>query len=77
MGKPSLLPQGTDTPGMPARLANLAGIPGVSVPCGSKDGLPIGLQLLGRVLDEATVLRVADVFQRRTDYHTQRPQEFL
>lgn len=57
--------------------ANLAGIPGVSVPCGSKDGLPVGLQLLGRVLDEETVLRVADVFQRRTDYHAQRPQEFV
>jgi len=56
--------------------ANLTGIPGISVPCGSKDGMPVGLQLLGRVLDEATVLRVADAFQRRTEYHLVRPPEF-
>jgi aspartyl-tRNA(Asn)/glutamyl-tRNA(Gln) amidotransferase subunit A len=56
--------------------ANLAGIPGISVPCGSEDGMPVGLQLLGRVLDESTVLRVADAFQRRTEYHLARPPEF-
>ncbi|MCH7600624.1 MAG: Asp-tRNA(Asn)/Glu-tRNA(Gln) amidotransferase subunit GatA [Myxococcales bacterium] len=56
--------------------ANLAGIPGISVPCGAKAGLPVGLQLLGRVLDEQTLLRVADGFQRRTDYHLARPKDF-
>jgi aspartyl-tRNA(Asn)/glutamyl-tRNA(Gln) amidotransferase subunit A len=55
--------------------ANLAGIPGVSIPCGFAKGLPVGLQLLGRVLDEATLLRIADAFQRRTDHHSQRPPE--
>jgi len=49
--------------------ANLAGIPGISIPCGLKEGLPVGLQLLGRALDEQTLLRTADAFQRRTDHH--------
>jgi len=53
--------------------ASLAGIPGISVPCGPVDGLPVGLQLLGRALDEATLLRVADAYQGRTDHHLQHP----
>ncbi|HEX9615334.1 MAG TPA: Asp-tRNA(Asn)/Glu-tRNA(Gln) amidotransferase subunit GatA [Bacteroidota bacterium] len=45
--------------------ANLAGIPGISIPCGvDKQGLPIGLQVLGKHFDEATVLRVADFLER-------------
>jgi aspartyl-tRNA(Asn)/glutamyl-tRNA(Gln) amidotransferase subunit A len=44
--------------------ADLAGIPGISVPCGnSKDGLPIGLQILGRHFDEGTVLRLAHAYE--------------
>ena len=57
--------------------ANLAGIPGASVPCGQVDGLPVGLQLLGRPLDESTVLRVADAYERRTDHHLARPGEVV
>lgn len=53
--------------------ANLAGLPGISLPCGQLQGLPVGMQLLGRSLDEATLLRVADAFQRRTDHHQQKP----
>jgi aspartyl-tRNA(Asn)/glutamyl-tRNA(Gln) amidotransferase subunit A len=53
--------------------ANLAGLPGVSVPCGVADGLPVGLQLLGPPLEDATVLRVADAYQRRTAFHGRRP----
>ena len=53
--------------------ANLAGLPGISLPCGEIDGLPVGMQLLGRALDEATLLRVADAFQRLTDHHERRP----
>jgi aspartyl-tRNA(Asn)/glutamyl-tRNA(Gln) amidotransferase subunit A len=53
--------------------ANLAGIPGISIPCGFAAGLPIGMQLLGRPLEEATLLRVADAFQRRTDHHGRVP----
>jgi aspartyl-tRNA(Asn)/glutamyl-tRNA(Gln) amidotransferase subunit A len=54
--------------------ANLAGLPGVSLPCGRSQGLPVGLQLLAPVLDEATLLRVADAYQRRTDHHLARPE---
>jgi len=54
--------------------ANLAGLPGISVPCGfSTDGLPIGFQLTGRMFDEATLLRVADAYERSTDWHTRAP----
>jgi aspartyl-tRNA(Asn)/glutamyl-tRNA(Gln) amidotransferase subunit A len=48
--------------------ANLAGIPGLSTPCGFSAGMPVGLQLLGPALGEAILLRVADVFQRNTDH---------
>jgi len=52
---------------------NLTGHPAASVPCGfTTDGLPIGLQIVGRPFDEATVLRVADAYQRLTDWHTRR-----
>jgi aspartyl-tRNA(Asn)/glutamyl-tRNA(Gln) amidotransferase subunit A len=53
--------------------ANLAGICGVSFPGGFSDGLPVGVQLLGRHFDEGTLLRVADAFERETDYHTRWP----
>jgi aspartyl-tRNA(Asn)/glutamyl-tRNA(Gln) amidotransferase subunit A len=55
--------------------ANLAGIPGISIPCGFEEGMPVGLQLLGPALDESTPLRVADVFQRSTDHHVHRSPE--
>ena len=54
--------------------ANLAGIPGMSVPCGfSKEGLPIGLQLLGRHFDEGRLLKVAYNFEQATDFHKHKP----
>jgi aspartyl-tRNA(Asn)/glutamyl-tRNA(Gln) amidotransferase subunit A len=54
---------------------NLAGIPGVSVPCGfSAAGLPIGLQVLGRPLDEARVLRLAYAYEQATTWRSRRPE---
>jgi aspartyl-tRNA(Asn)/glutamyl-tRNA(Gln) amidotransferase subunit A len=52
---------------------NLAGLPGVSVPCGFADGLPVGFQLIGRMFDEATILRTADAFERASDWHKKTP----
>ena len=54
---------------------NLAGVPSISVPCGFTDGLPIGLQIMGKPFDEETVLRAAYTFEKNTDYHTKRPPE--
>ena len=52
---------------------NLAGVPGLVVPCGFSAGLPVGLQLIGRPFEEATLLRAGDAYQRSTDWHTRRP----
>ncbi|MGH8071481.1 MAG: Asp-tRNA(Asn)/Glu-tRNA(Gln) amidotransferase subunit GatA [Candidatus Entotheonellia bacterium] len=53
---------------------NLAGIPGISIPCGfNSAGLPVGLQIIGKPFDEATVLRVAYAFEQNTDYHRRKP----
>ena len=53
---------------------NLSGHPVCAVPCGfTVAGLPMGMQIVGRPFDEATVLRVADAYQRVTDWHTRRP----
>ena len=52
---------------------NLAGLPGLSVPCGFVDGLPVGLQIVGRAFDEGRILNVAHRFQQATDWHAQAP----
>ncbi len=55
--------------------ANLAGIPGISVPCGfSSRGLPIGLQLLGPPFGEAEILQTAYAFEQATDFHRRKPK---
>lgn len=53
--------------------ANLAGICGVSIPGGFSENLPVGVQLLGNTFNEEAILRVADAFERVTDYHKQWP----
>jgi len=53
--------------------ANMAGIPGISIPGGFSDGLPVGLQFLGKAFDEATVLSIAHAYEQATDWHTREP----
>ena len=57
--------------------ANLAGLPGISVPCGFAGGLPLGFQLIGKMFDEATILRAADAHERVTDWHTAAPAGYV
>ncbi|NCC35407.1 MAG: Asp-tRNA(Asn)/Glu-tRNA(Gln) amidotransferase subunit GatA, partial [Chloroflexia bacterium] len=52
---------------------NLAGVPGLVVPCGFSEDLPVGLQLIGRPFEEATLLRAGDAYQQVTTWHTRRP----
>jgi aspartyl-tRNA(Asn)/glutamyl-tRNA(Gln) amidotransferase subunit A len=55
--------------------ANLAGLPGMSIPCGfTSAGLPVGLQLTGRILDEKTVLRAGAAYEAATPFHKERPK---
>ena len=57
---------------------NLAGLPAISVPCGFSDaGLPIGVQLIGNVLDEARLLRVAHQYEQSAAVHSHRPEAAL
>jgi aspartyl-tRNA(Asn)/glutamyl-tRNA(Gln) amidotransferase subunit A len=54
---------------------NLAGLPGMSIPCGmDSKGLPVGLQLIGKPWDEETLFRVAGAYEAATDWHKKRPQ---
>ncbi|GAB1262257.1 Asp-tRNA(Asn)/Glu-tRNA(Gln) amidotransferase subunit GatA [Aurantivibrio plasticivorans] len=53
---------------------NLAGLPGMSIPCGLVDQKPVGLQIIGQDWDEARMLNIAHQFQRATDFHQLAPQ---
>lgn len=54
--------------------ANLAGLPGISFPCGSHNGLPLGLQLVGNSLEEGKLLSAAHHFQEVTNWHKESPE---
>jgi len=54
---------------------NLTGLPALSLPCGFHEGLPIGLQIVGRPYDESTVLRAAHAYEEATEWHERRPPE--
>jgi aspartyl-tRNA(Asn)/glutamyl-tRNA(Gln) amidotransferase subunit A len=55
---------------------NLAGVPSISVPCGFSNGLPIGMQVIGKHFDEAAILRTAFAFEENTDFHTRQPEGY-
>lgn len=52
---------------------NLAGLPGISIPAGFADGLPVGMQLIGKRYDEETIYQVAAAFEATTDFHKKQP----
>jgi aspartyl-tRNA(Asn)/glutamyl-tRNA(Gln) amidotransferase subunit A len=53
---------------------NLTGAPALTVPCGfAASGLPVGLQIVGRPFDDATVLRVGHAYEQATDWHRRQP----
>ena len=55
---------------------NLAGLPAVFFPCGfGTDGLPVGLQLVGRPFSEPLLVAIASAYQRETDHHAKRPRD--
>ena len=54
--------------------ANIAGLPGISVPCGFSQGLPVGMQLIGSHLSEQSLLNIAYAYEQATQWHTQRPE---
>ncbi len=53
--------------------ANMAGIPGISLPCGFSNDMPVGLQFLGQAFDESTLLGVAHAFEQSQPWHKKRP----
>ncbi len=52
---------------------NMAGLPGMSIPCGFADGLPVGMQLIGKPFEEGTLIQAAYAFEQNTDYHLAKP----
>ena len=53
--------------------ANPAGVPGLALPCGFSDGMPVGMQLLGKHLDEGMLFKIGHAYQQVTDWHTRQP----
>jgi aspartyl-tRNA(Asn)/glutamyl-tRNA(Gln) amidotransferase subunit A len=61
----------TDDPTLPI---NIAGLPAISIPAGFADGLPIGIQIIGKPFAEETLLKIAHAYQQATDWHKRRPE---
>jgi aspartyl-tRNA(Asn)/glutamyl-tRNA(Gln) amidotransferase subunit A len=57
--------------------ANLAGLPGISIPCGFVGGLPVGLQIVGPHFGEEKILNAAHLYQKETDWHRRVPEKFV
>jgi len=55
---------------------NLAGLPGMSIPAGFINNMPVGLQLIGKHFSESSLLNAAHQFQQQTDWHTKTPELF-
>ena len=53
---------------------NLAGVPAISIPCGFSNGLPIGLQLIGKAFDEETILRLAYAYEQKAGHHLRKAE---
>jgi len=75
---PALISQGTNPTAVSIRNTspfNVLGLPAISVPCGfTTSGLPIGLQIVGAPFAESTVLALAHVYERQTEWHQRRPK---
>ena len=54
---------------------NMAGVPAVSLPCGFKDGMPVGMQFIGKPFDEGTILQTAYYYERLNDFYKKFPEE--
>ncbi len=52
---------------------NMAGLPGMSIPCGFDQGMPIGMQIIGKAFDEATIYKAAYAYEQSTNFHTMKP----
>jgi aspartyl-tRNA(Asn)/glutamyl-tRNA(Gln) amidotransferase subunit A len=59
--------------GRACRFVNYLGLPALSLPCGFVDGLPVGLQLVGRPNQEADLFALGRAYQQMTDFHLRRP----
>jgi len=53
---------------------NIAGLPAISIPAGFADGLPIGMQIIGKPFSEETILKIAHAYQQATEWHKRKPQ---
>jgi aspartyl-tRNA(Asn)/glutamyl-tRNA(Gln) amidotransferase subunit A len=67
------LETGLDYPDPLGGIGNFCGLPAIGVPCGFSGGLPVGIQFVGRVYDDAKVVAAARLFQQHTDWHRRRP----